>query len=363
MKKYLFIVSILLCTTCTKIELPMIVGEQPIFEVKGTLGGRAIKLAAGVDDQILYTDFNHDRLQILTLTGQLRNKNCQSDCPNSLLMRLRQNARTNSAISLVGRKSFFQVQNDSIMVKTNNQSTQPATTGGNLKYNWTLNDKAYSNSESVAFALNPFKLSTVCLEVTNQEGSVSNQCQTIDLNLIDTFPGLKVSLLPVQGTDKTWSLKAIVSGKGPFKYNWDNKVADQSSIDLEPKNDAKHCLKVTDPSGNVATACVEWSPAGRLKCRAEFDIGIETARLQSWTQYNSAEFIYIDERGVVWNSASAEQRSASVFEITEDKPFEPNDKKQNTRKLKFNLAAILYNKNKESQPIKLEGYMAVAVPQ
>lgn len=341
----------------------MIIGEQPIFEIKGTAGTEPLRLAAGINDQELYTDFKLEPLQVLTLSGLLKTRSCQTECPNSLQLLLRQNARLSRGVNLIGKKTFFKAIADSIVIKVKNFSGQSNSTGADLKHRWTVNEKVFSNDESIELGINPVRVTTICLDVLTADGSSSSQCQTVDLNLIDSFPGLKVSLVPVQRQDKSWILQSVVSGVGPFKYNWDNKVLEKSSIELDPKAESKHCLKIIDERGNVASACVEWSPSGRLKCKADFEFGVEAARLQSWTQYNSAELTYIDAQGVVWNSAGAEQRPASVIEILEDKPYEINDKKQNTRKIKINIDAILFNKIKNKLSIKAEGYMAVAVPE
>lgn len=354
-----------LSVTCNKIELPLNPAETPIFEMKATFGNQAVNLAAGVDGLELDTRFISENLDVLILQGELKKKNCNPPCPTSLRLSLRQNRQDflgNSGIGLnPGRRPFYREARDSFIVHGKSLSQLPNSGSGRYDFGWTLNDKKVADKEIVSFPFNPQIKNTVCLYVSHPDGSKASQCQVIDYSVKDSFPGLKVSIEPQYNSNRGWTLVPKVRGLGPFKYKWDNKSADAVQ-ELDPKQASSHCVTVQDARGNTASACVDFNPEGKVKCRADFELTADISRLNQWTQYNTTEIVFVNEGGQKYLSSLMPQPASSVFEILESAPFEENAQQQPTRKLKIHFDLLLFGPDRTAIPFKGTGTIAVAHP-
>ncbi len=365
LKYILFILTGLLSLTCNKIELPLNPVEAPIFELKATFGNQPVNFAAGVDGLELDTRFATENLDVLILQGELKKKNCVPPCPSSLRVSLRQNHReflANTGIGLSpGRRPFYRDARDSFLVHSKSLSQLSNTGSGRYEFKWTLNDKKVADKEIVSFPFNPQMKNTVCLYVSHPDGSNANQCQVIDYSVKDSFPGLKVSIEPQYNQNRGWTLVPKVRGIGPFKYKWNNKSTDPV-LELDAKQVSSHCITVLDAIGNAASACVDFNPEGKVKCRADFELAADVSRLKEWTQFNTADIVFVNDRGDRFLSSVMAQPSNAVFEILEVTPFEENAQQQPTRKLKIRFDLLLYGANKTATPFKGTGTIAVAHP-
>ena len=353
---------------CHKIELPIIIDPvqvKPIFEMTGTVAGKPLMLTAGVNNVTLSTEFQSGSLEILSLEGILKNQNCSINCKQSLQLKLRYRQheflRDTAKSILPGRMTFFRDTPDSLVLKVKNNSVLASSSNSKYTYQWTIDDKKYSDKESFLTSINPKIKSKVCLNIVHPDGSNSSQCQAIDFASLDSFPGLKVALIPIQLQSKLWTLMSRVEGVGPYKYVWDNKSVTPTQ-DIDIKSASNQCLTVYDNRGNVASACVDLQPEAKVKSRADFDLVFDLTQLRELTQFNTVELIYIDENGVRWSTAGNVQKPISNFEILQVNSFQENTNKQSTRKLKIAFEAEFYNSARTAIAIKAIGTMAVAFP-
>lgn len=365
MLRYLSAILILFFLSCEKIELPTpSPGNEPspIFSITGNFGTEPIGLAAGKNNVVLKTGYDLLNYQNVQLYGILTDASCNNDCKSVFKMNLRQKLSdfTGAAgVIKTGKRSFYRLVRDSILLKIQNASTLSSIGNAKYKYAWTLNDRPFSDAESIALPLIG-KSAKLCLTITHPDNSTAMQCQIIDLNPLDEITGLKVRIIE-NTSGKTTKLEAKVAGRGSFKYEWENLNAKESIVEIDDKN-TYQCVKVYDEFGNVATDCVSLNGAGKIKSKAEYTISFDRNQLLDIAQYNTCEFIYIDSKGMIWRSSLKEQLPSSSFEITEDTAYELNENKQPTRKLFIKLDAVLFNALGHSIPIKLTGYSAVAVP-
>jgi len=365
MKNTWIIFCILFYLSCNKIELPIKIAEAPIFEVKAVLGTQALNLAAGKENVILDTRFQQDELNVLKLIGELKKKDCVPPCPSSLRITLRQNNReftANPTRSIkTGRRAFFNAPTDSFLIHTKNTSILSNTGMAKYNFSWTVNDKKFTERENLSININPLVRNNVCMYVSHPDGSNASQCQAVDYNLADSFPGLKVNIVPQNVSNRGWVLVPVISGIGPFKYTWNNKSSDPS-IELDLKQPSSNCLTVVDSRGNMASSCIDINPEAKIKCQANFDLNYDQSRLKEFIQFNSVEIIYVDDQGFRYASSSQVQPTASFFEILEESPYEDNDLKQATKKLKLNFDLYLYGNNRPRMTFKGAGSIAVAYP-
>src|SRR6266446_4384667 len=56
----------------------------PEFTFKGTINGDSVNLQAGVSNYYMFTSYSLDGNGVYDFTGEFRDKNCSSNCPNSL---------------------------------------------------------------------------------------------------------------------------------------------------------------------------------------------------------------------------------------------------------------------------------------
>jgi hypothetical protein len=211
---------------------------------------------------------------------------------------------------------FFKGSPDSLVMKSKNNSLLAASANAKYVYVWTIDGNKFSDREVINFGLKPNFNSKVCLNITHPDGSYSDQCQTVDFSSIDSFQGLKVTILPVQVSNKIWNLQAkIEGGQKPIKYAWENKstipgTSSNEVVELDIKSASNHCLTIYDHRGNTASACIDLQPEGKVKSRADFDINVvDQNMLKDFIQFNTVELIYTDDAGIVWSTANKNQKS------------------------------------------------------
>ncbi|MEP7321503.1 MAG: hypothetical protein ABI761_06270 [Saprospiraceae bacterium] len=373
MKYLVFIFLLCIVWECNKIELPLIVeNPKPIFEMNTEVAGSPLKLSAGVNNVILYTDFNTSSFEVLTLQGVFRDQGCSVNCKKSLALKLRYRLREfvkDTAKSIVpGRMTFFKGTPDSVLMKAKNNSMLSSSGTAKYSYLWTIDDKKFSDRELINFNLKPNSKYKVCLMINHPDGSNASQCQTVDFSSVDSFQGLKVSIIPQQLANKNWNLRAqIDGGLEPIKYAWENKsnvpsTSSGASAELEIKSASNQCLTIYDSRGNSASTCIDLQPEAKVKSRADFDLNTDPVMLKEFMQFNTVELIYTDENGQIWTTATANQKPNYFFEIIQVKPYQSNDMKQPTRKLEISFSADFFNAARSSISIKGNGTIAVAYP-
>jgi hypothetical protein len=107
---------------------------------------------------------------------------------------------------------------------------------------------------------------------------------------------------------------------------------------------------------------VDFNPEAKIRSLANFDLIYDQSRLKDFTQFNTVEITYVDDQGFRYSSSDQVQPGTAFFEILEDSPFEENDLKQATRKLKLNFDLMLYGNNRPKITFKGGGSIAVAYP-
>ncbi len=89
MKSACILFSGMLLISCEKKNDPIEVIEEPVFRVSGTMNGQPLNISAGVDDYVMYTDYNFDNsTSVYEFNGSIRKFNC-AHCPQSLNIRMR----------------------------------------------------------------------------------------------------------------------------------------------------------------------------------------------------------------------------------------------------------------------------------
>lgn len=366
MKGVLFLMICMVMTTCNTIEIPLEMDSKvkPVFEITGTLGTKSIDLAAGKDNFVLSTSFERLNFQVVQLSGVLRSKVCDASCKPSLKFNLRQNINElnnqgNRSI-MTGRRSYYKLERDSLLLKSNNLSRFSNSTTAKIQYTWIVNDKKNSTDENIEIVNNGMD-SKICLNLFHPDGSTASNCQILNFNPFDSLPGLKVNL-ESSANNKIQRLEAKVTGKGPFKFIWEgNSKSTDPFLEWDGKQTSQ-CVTVIDINGNMATDCVALNPEGKVKLKSQFLIEYNLGRILEIAQFNTVELFYIDTDGTVWATSARNQSSNSIFEILEDSQYELNEKSQPTRKLKIRMDGLMFNTKGESATLRLDGTIGVALP-
>ena len=93
-------------SSCKKEKDPVVITEEPVFRIVGTVNGSPVNLTAGIDDYVMYTDYNYDSgTSVFEFNGSLRKYNCAS-CANSLNIKLRNYRQTPSTESIIPDSAF-----------------------------------------------------------------------------------------------------------------------------------------------------------------------------------------------------------------------------------------------------------------
>ncbi|HYV95388.1 MAG TPA: PKD domain-containing protein [Chitinophagales bacterium] len=81
---FLFLCGAITTTGCHKNYPSTPPPPIPEFTFSGTINGDSMSLQAGVNDYYMFTSYSLDGNGVYDFTGEFRDKNCSSNCPNSL---------------------------------------------------------------------------------------------------------------------------------------------------------------------------------------------------------------------------------------------------------------------------------------
>src|SRR2546422_980542 len=81
---YLYIFSLLILAGCKKNYPVVQPPAKPEFTFYGTIAGEGVTMEAGNNDYYMFTSFALDANGVYEYKGEMKNKNCSSNCPRSL---------------------------------------------------------------------------------------------------------------------------------------------------------------------------------------------------------------------------------------------------------------------------------------
>lgn len=382
-RAFIFLLVMLALGACRKAEIPDDIQESPVFNVGFLIDGNDHSLEAGVDGQYLFTSFDRDHNDVVTMRGAFADASCpDASCKGSFIFELR-----NYVIGDVAPSP-----NDSSVIHSGyfgfEYFRRPAT------------DSAGFYRSKLTFTLDNPDPSTSYNWAIQQTPNVDIQGFTPEIwqEFTDTVTPVEINL--------SYLTESGFSSNGHFQYRFGATAAPCPQVVISATPDTlfsdnyKLVAHVTPPIGNydfswnVAGATdsvlvVDSTDLGTIKSVTVTDANGCTAsssvlNYNSGTGFNKSALVYVNredfivnnplqlgtvaitwvqpEVGTVWRSDGAIQPSNSYIQILDCQHYDPNENGEKTDRFTFNFRCLLFNADGASIPMVGSGVMAVAYP-
>lgn len=392
---YVFLIIILLISSCKKVDLPDPTFSQPVFYVDWTSNGVSEGLTAGEDNFVLTSDFGMDNNGVHEFIAKFDKIDCVFECGESLVIKIKDfqvavAGGVNIEEALVPGNYFYEAHPDTIWIVDvattytidfDASSTIFSSGGANPTpiYTWTFpnGNTITSMDPQVQFILQDINIPnevpvTLLVLGDSTANCFSTATQLIRLNAAgSTQCGVQImtNSNPIGLLD---SLNAIAYGTAPFTYLWSTG---ESSADIFPQFFGDpYSVTITDATGCVAESMViAPSPNALDFCSAHFtsNISVDSVVDSTFTiETNPFEFSkiiieYTDKDSTFYSTELAPQTNVvnSFFKINAVDDFDDNPSGQKTKKLNIQFSCILFSENGDSMELtEGEGVIGVAYP-
>ena len=380
---FIVLLFMLALGACRKAEIPHDITETPVFDVSFDIDGDGYSLMAGVDGQYLFTSFDRDDQDVITMRGAFAVASCpDATCNGSFIFEIRNYATgdiipspNDSGIvqsGYFGYEYFRRPNADSVNFFKSKLTFSLDNPDPNNDYNWAISqapnvdvqgfgpELTYDFSDTVA----PVDIN---LSYLTESGFSSYSHFQYRFNTsAPPCPQVIISAVPDSAIINNYKLIAHVTPPADdYIYTWNSPNAIDSVLTVDSTDLLSiKSVTVTNPTGCTATSSVLNYTAG--------------------SGYNTAELVYVNrqdffnsnplqlgtvaikwiqpETGTVWRSDANTQPTDSYIQITDSQPYDPNENGQKTNRFAFNFKCRLFNDDGESIPMTGSGVIAVAYP-
>ncbi|MEN0004574.1 MAG: hypothetical protein AAF798_10530 [Bacteroidota bacterium] len=385
--KYIIGVLFLLVTvlTCTKIDVPEVMEEEPVFELGLMVGGQAEALAAGVDSFFMFTSATVDASGVYSFVGTLEREGCAPNCAPSLSISIRDQAvnlpsavDATAALAPGAYEIAFSGIDTVFRYFIDFQSIFQALDTLDVQYLWSLPDgQIFSTDANPTIEVaddSPFTFELVAAGGGGVQ--ISRVVRTFDFQtgMFDCSADFSANL--IQGGSMLEVGASQAFGTPPLMYEWMPAPSNSGASVLYSLMDsstfslpAEICLNLTDGSGCQATTCntvYQPTPTGQVVNQTGLQIitspRVEVEVVEDNFQFSQVRMSYVDANGTLYDSSFNVQAADARFEITASEPFADDVNGMPTYQLTLDFSLTLWDSNGNPLPIAGEGAFAVGLP-
>ena len=360
---------------CKKLEPPVVPDDAPDFALDFFIGSQDTSFAAGVNDYYMFSDFEKSSEGLHAFTGELRNINCEEDCPNSLKIKIYDfEFAPNSSIDInesissnIDYEFAIAGEEEDTTYVMNFIPDLPVEATGNYEHIWTIDNETFAQETVEISKEDPF-LADACLEIVDASNMCSgNICKDIRFNqnfegecfaqliIADTLLGLDSVRLTVETSD----------GLLPNDILWSTgETTDTIGVNT---------LGAYSFTGNSSTCPIVGAgqlngnltqPQNAFFCTPDFQTTFDREIMPIAEALIAKVVIeYIDENGIFYSSLNNLGGGFSNFRVNSIAPYDRNERDQATVILSINFSTTVVSEEGFAlEIVEGQGTIGVAYP-
>lgn len=357
-KIYIFCCLAVCFTQCSQpndVDFPLPSEGEPVFMVRADIDGRAIDLAAGLNDYYMFTSFGRDAQNVLTFVGDLKQESCPDICAEQLRIEIR-----DRVVSEEGIPSELLVLEEDILfsqppllpsVESYRTSFYAEAVNANSSpfvYVWSFGDDTFSTEQNPIHHYDIPGEYEVELMTIDGDSCVSTQKQVIHLEQLDENCSVSISADFVQNNQI--QLTAEAGGElSNNLYIWSQDSSVLEGATIFPNGSGLFCVQLIDDNSCSSSSCASVLQIGAFSnfCTTSFSYEIETIEesvVADTLQLSTITVIYTDTNGQEYRSDLGQQEAA-IFDIYNIEDYDLNENGEKTKRIDFDLACSLYSEN------------------
>ncbi|MBI3502474.1 MAG: PKD domain-containing protein [Bacteroidetes bacterium] len=350
---WLFLFALAVIGSCKKDYPAQPNNPTPEFSFSGTIGGSSTNIQAGVNNYYMSTSYTLDANGVYDFTGEFRDKNCSSNCANSLKIYLKdyrqysvQPTVTDSSIT-TGYYSFA--------TPVGASSKYDVVFGSNLQngtgqtWNWDFGDGT-TFVQTGPTALHQY-LHPGVYNVSLNIQSTSSCSSSLANNIVMGQAGGHVQLSFASTPNGNTVSLASTTGGGipPYTYDWDfgdsnsaTTTAPTYTYTYGASGVYPITLTRTDAVNTVEVCHRNFATQTATTCYAFFSVSSATP-VSNAMNLSDVMLEWRDASGTLWTSANNSQPGKSMFKVISVENYQNNLSGQPTKKVHAKISCTLYN--------------------
>ncbi len=344
-----FLFAIVGCAvvSCKK-DYPAPSSSEPEFTFKGTVDGNAVNLQSGVNSYYMFTFYSLDGNGAYDFAGELKDKNCSSNCANSLKISIKDyrpyaGNPTSIDTSIVrGYYSFATPSGTPTKYYVTFSDTLYHATA--QTYQWEFGDGTTSNQHNPAHLyLHPgvynVKLTIntgVCLAYLSNDIVLGQSGNAFSVPFYQSFAtGTTIHYGgSISGVHPVIWIVDFGDGSSTTGTGWSHTYANEGFYNAS--------LSVTDATGYTAVKHINAETQNEVLCRNDFNL-TDTIIAVNPGNFSDVTIEWKDANGNLFTSVNDSQPSTSMFKIISVENFLANSIGQPTKKIKAKISCALFN--------------------
>lgn len=359
---------------CQKPDIPDDIDDTPEFSVSFESDSSAQTLTAGLDGRYLFTSFDRDGFDVVTMRGAFADSHCpNADCPGTFTFEFRNFepgavVELDSGVIAPGFYAYKQSAGDTTVISHLQFSALTTAPDGNYFWKIYQQSQLVTESGAASFSHNFLNLTPldIRLDYSSDNGFISSSTRNYLFDQSDC-PGVSIiavpdSLLAPNGYRLT---AEVTSGPGAIQFQWNTGSVDSTFVVDSVSLTTVYAVTVTSSNGCTASALALNIGAGG---EINESPGIVVERSDSISindelQLGRVALQWIQpETGQILRSDLGQQPSDSYFQVLESAFYEPNENGEKTSWMRVQFRCRLFNADGFGMPFNGVATIAVAYP-
>ncbi|MBK9285957.1 MAG: PKD domain-containing protein [Sphingobacteriaceae bacterium] len=344
----LTLLIILLTNSCKKQVEPAVVNENPVFSFSAKINGGLTEYYSGKYNYYMYSSTNIDANNVKEFIGELKDKNCPTNCVNSLKIRIKDYRDLSSTITDIDTSlsvAYYSYASSTGEANTYSVIFVPQLFGGTAQnHTWSFSDGSSSNST------NPIKFLKIgkynaCVSIQSTSSCTSSLCN--DFSIGQTGSDLEASFSNSTPMGNVISFSAQPSlGTPPYTYNWNFGDGNTSTL-ANPSHTFISAgvylvsLTISDSKNTLSTYQNNVATQNPGTCLTKFSY--QKTAISNPFNLSNVIVEWTNSNGDVYSSVGNSQPITSSFKIISVEEYLKNDNGKNTKKVWAKINCKLYN--------------------
>ncbi|MEZ4686535.1 MAG: hypothetical protein R3B47_10845 [Bacteroidia bacterium] len=353
---------LILVAGCKETPLPPVVIEEPVFFVKGTVGGETVEINAGKDDYYLFTDFEQDTAGLYTFRSEL-----SAPGKPAVMLSLNSQTRAGQGASVDPSEAFRETSypfavSDSVLVGYNVSFKADAPGATNIEWRLKNTDRGsgaeimryYNLAETDSFSVELLTVSPGnCRSVLQERVAIPKPDCHLDFEYKPSREsGKRLEFevkSPLAPASLTWIFNGLpVRGGRTIVHDFSSRGIFRTCVEQDNCK-AQRCKNVI--AGNAGG------------CPANFSYETEEVYKALLLQPGEIVLEWRDENGRIFSTKARPQPSDSYFRLSMRESYEQNTLGDPTEKMQLDIRCRAYS-GSDSLLIELnEVHWAFAYPE
>lgn len=341
------IIFILTLFSCQTIDFPTPDADNtaPQFFASGLINGQTWGIKAGENNYYMDSYFEKNNLNVYAFNAHLRPANCTSDCPNSIIVKIR-DVQSNTNLPdinkslAIGPREITSEIKDSIKYLV--RSAVECRGGDSVStVFWRLNEKRFAELPDLTFSADQ-KNNLDMVVMHNLTGIITTLSQQLSLHhaaniqvrILKSANGYKITV--ISNDEQKNPIRSIIWSNGKMDQELElTQFPSSLKAQIELANKSQIQLKIEAPGKTEFNGAL---------CAINYAVEPMSIPVQNALKLNTVEISYFDAQSVHFSSNYNRQNGRLVIEKVEDFPGLANGFK--TKKVTMIFSATLKDKTK-----------------